>query len=104
MRLNEALDDAVLQRVEADDGQPPAGGKYLGSSDQAGFQRLELVVDGDPQRLENAGGRMQTATLSAHSSFDRREQIYGPGKGAPASSLDNHSGKPARASLLAVLV
>ena len=53
---DEALDDAVLQRMEGDDGQPAAGlQRALGGKQRPG-KLAELVVDEDAQRLEDAGG------------------------------------------------
>src|SRR5262249_10571299 len=55
------LDDAVFQRVERDDGQPAARLDELERVVQAGLELAELVVDGDPQRLEGALGRVALA-------------------------------------------
>ena len=53
--LEEALDDAVLERVEGHDREPAAGReRRLGGGEAAG-ELAELVVDRDAQRLEAAG-------------------------------------------------
>ena len=55
---DEALDDAVLERMEGDDGEPAAGlQRPLGGKQRAG-ELAELVIDEDAQRLEDAGGRV----------------------------------------------
>ena len=54
----EALDDPVLERLEADDGDPPSGTKRLERRREGGLERFELVVDGDAQRLEDPPRRM----------------------------------------------
>ena len=50
----EPLDDPVLERVEADDGEPAARPQHLERRRETDLERLELVVDRDPQRLEDA--------------------------------------------------
>src|SRR3954452_20109550 len=52
-RAQEALHDPVLERVEADHGEAAAGAQHLERLGQRGFERAELVVHGDPQRLED---------------------------------------------------
>src|SRR3989344_6569908 len=46
-RLEEALDDAVFQAVEADNGKPPAGGEHRLGRDQALAQLVQLAVHMD---------------------------------------------------------
>ncbi len=57
----EALDAAVLVRVEADRGEPAAGHEQLPGLGQRRVERVELAVDGDPQGLEGALGRVAAA-------------------------------------------
>src|SRR6478736_4172307 len=57
-RAQEALDDSVLQRMEADDGKPAAGPQHLERLRQRVLERAELVVDRDPEGLEDALGGM----------------------------------------------
>src|SRR4051812_29030554 len=52
------LDHPVLERVEADDGDPPARLHQLETRLEAFAELPELVVDLDPQRLERALRRM----------------------------------------------
>jgi hypothetical protein len=40
--------------VEADDGDPAAGPEHLERGREPDLERLELVIDLDPQRLEDA--------------------------------------------------
>ena len=54
----EALDAAVLERVEGDAGQHAALAQQLPGQRQRGVELLQLVVDGDPERLERALGGM----------------------------------------------
>ena len=58
LRPEEPLDDPVLERVEADDGDPAAWCKHLERCGQGGLESAKLVVDGDPERLEDPPGRM----------------------------------------------
>ncbi len=52
--LERVLHDAVLERVEADRGDPPADRGARQGGVEPGAQRAQLVVDGDAQRLEGA--------------------------------------------------
>ena len=55
---DEALDDAVLERMEGDDGEPAARlQRPLGGKQRTG-ELAELIIDEDAQRLEDAGGRV----------------------------------------------
>ncbi len=61
----EMLDDAVFQRMEGDDSEPPARPQQaLGRLQRAG-QLVELLVHRDAQRLEGAGRRMDVLRLAA---------------------------------------
>ena len=51
----------VLERVERDHGEPAAGPQHLERRRQRALERAELVVDLDPQRLEDALRRMALA-------------------------------------------
>src|SRR5688500_3884114 len=55
VRLDELLDDAVFQGMEADDRQPPANGEQLERLRERTAQLAELVVDVHAQRLERTG-------------------------------------------------
>ena len=55
--LEEPLDDPVLERVVAQDDEPAAGTEEVEGGGQAGLERFELLVDGDPQSLERRGSR-----------------------------------------------
>ena len=61
--LKELLDDAVLQRMEGDDHEPPAWGQ----SSFGGFERrrqfLQFMIYGDAQCLENTGRWRQTMLM-----------------------------------------
>ena len=55
---HEALDDTVLQRVEADHDQTRALRQYLQRAFQAPLQIIQLAVDEDADRLKSACRRM----------------------------------------------
>ena len=57
-RDEEALDAPVLERVKGDRAEAPAGAQALPGERQRGVELAELVVDGDPQGLEDALGGM----------------------------------------------
>ena len=54
----EALHAPVLERVEGDRGEPAAGAQQIPGRRQRALERAELVVHGDPDRLEHALGGM----------------------------------------------
>src|SRR5579862_1892980 len=58
-----ALDDAVLERVEGDDDEPPVVGKHVGRRIEAALKLAQLVVHMDAQRLEGARRGMDGETL-----------------------------------------
>src|SRR5579862_9185270 len=60
--LEEGLDDAVLERMESDDGQASAPGEAMGELLQSRAQRFEFAIHRDAQRLEDPRGRMRAAT------------------------------------------
>ena len=53
----EQFDDAVFERVKADDGDAAARAHDVGGGVEARAQRAQLVVDRDPQRLEGFASR-----------------------------------------------
>src|SRR5579884_2089331 len=69
--LEEALDDAILQGVEADDDEAPAGPEQLHRRGERHLEAAELVVDGDAQRLEGARGGVDAAGPAADDGLDQ---------------------------------
>jgi len=61
-----SLDDAILERMEGHDHQPPARRKQSFGPGQGGGQLGKLVVDEDAERLERAGSRMNHARPRPH--------------------------------------
>ena len=57
----EALDDPVLERVERDHREAAVRTQHLERGRERALERAELVVDLDPQRLEDALGRVALA-------------------------------------------
>src|SRR5439155_6955874 len=74
---HEALDDAVLERMEADHREASAGPQHRESGRQCGLEGAELVVDGDPQRLEDALGGMSFAEADGRRNrgLDRLDEV-----------------------------
>src|SRR6185436_7799312 len=64
------LDDAVLQRVEADHGETTTRPEHLDGGRERVLERVQLLVHRDPQSLENAFGRV--ALAEPRGSGDRR--------------------------------
>src|SRR4029453_15369077 len=73
--LEEALDDAVFEAVESDDGQPAARTEHSLGGAQPLLQLLELGVHMDADRLECAGSRIAFLPLAIPQCLadDRRE-------------------------------
>lgn len=114
----DALHEAVLQRVEGDDADSRArgepGGRRGGAESRAGdaadgfqqrFERRQLIVDGDSQCLEGSRGRVDSLPRSA--AADGRSHDFGEfrrgGYRRLFSGLDKFSGDEAPAALLAVV-
>src|SRR5262245_26398304 len=103
--LQEALDHAVLERGVAEDDEPAAGPEQVDGGCEAGFERLELLVDRDPESLERARRWMDPAATGGtprRDPLDERGQLLrGPDR-ARASLLDDRARDPAREGFLAV--
>src|SRR5690242_2373372 len=85
---DEALDDAILERMEGHDDEPAARLQHPFRRDQRARELAELVVDVDAQRLERAGGGVDTVLRLAadHLADDpgqierRLEGLFGPAR------------------------
>ena len=73
--LHEALDRAVLERVEADHREPPAGASTSSAPRKPALELPELVVDVHAQRLEGAGRRVLAGLARAHRARDQRGEL-----------------------------
>src|SRR5688500_10072411 len=72
----ELLRDPVLERVEGDDREATAGAQRAHGGPQALLKTLELMVDRDAQRLEDARRRIDAApTLRLHASDEAAKII-----------------------------
>ncbi len=80
--LEEPLDDPVLERVVAEDDEAAPGSEEVEGGCQTGRQRVELLVDGDPQRLEDPGRGMRPAAEARV----RRQRLARRGRRAPRRS------------------
>ena len=89
--------------MEGDDGQPPAGPEHPLGGVQRPRQFAELVVDGDAERLEDAGRRMQAARLGADQPGDEIGQLRGGLDAALAAFFDDGAGNGPGPPLLAVM-
>ena len=63
----------------ADDRQSAAGGQQFHRRRQAGSQLIQFVIDGNPQGLKDAGGRVDTALAAPVADYFRhyRRQLAG---------------------------
>ena len=72
----EALDDAVLERMERHDGQTPARLEHTLGGKQRPRQFAEFVIDEDAQRLKDPGRRMDLVLrVAADQRLDRFGQV-----------------------------
>ncbi len=96
----ELLDRPILERVEGDRAEATAERKHVPGRRQRVLERVELAVDGDPDRLEGALGRVAAAEAGRgrHPGLDRVDQLGG-GRERPAA--DDLAGDPAGVALLA---
>jgi len=104
LSLEEVLHDAVFQRVIAEDGEPTARTQQLEGPGEPFGQRFELFVDGDAQRLEYPGGRMDSATTGRPrrgDALDQSGEFLGCLDRGVLACLDDRPGDPAREGLLA---
>src|SRR5690242_9273083 len=102
--LEEALDDAILQGMEADDGEPAAGSEQVQRGGKRGLQTAQLVVDGDAQSLEGARGGVDAAGATVNNAGNQSRQLAGARDGRAGAPLDDAPGDGARAPLLTVAV
>ena len=98
----EALDDAVLQRMKGDDRKPPAGLQHALGGGEALHQLAQLVVDVDPQRLEDTRRRMPAGDLlPPQNPFRQFSQLGCARERLIAAAGDDGPGDGARAALVA---
>src|SRR5690554_5853322 len=72
---HEVLNNAVLQRMEADNRQPAARLEQAHGLRQRALQRAEFVVDRDAQRLKRARRRVDALPRARHGSLDDLRQL-----------------------------
>jgi hypothetical protein len=73
----ELLDTAILERVERDRRQRPARAQQLPGQRQGGVELVELVIDGDPDRLERALGGVAASEARGrrHGGLDHLDEL-----------------------------
>ena len=69
------LDDAILQRVEGDQRQPPPGVQAGRRDPQELIDLAQLVVDRDAQRLEGPGGGVDPVAGGPHDAADGLREL-----------------------------
>ena len=95
----------ILERVEGDRGQPAAGAQQVPGSGQRLVELGELVVDGDPQRLEGPPGRMAAGELrrDRHRRLDHLDKLLGGVELLASTRADDRPRDLGGVALLAVL-
>ena len=106
LRAQEALDDPVLERVEADHREPSSRPQQVEGRGERRLDRAELVVDGDPQRLEDALRRVAVAEARRRGNrgLDRVDELAGPLERLLAAAASDRPRDLPRVALLAVLL
>src|SRR6266540_2468512 len=87
----EALDDPVLEGVEADDGDPAPRPEHPDGGGQRPLERVELVVDSNSQSLEDTlrGMAVPETAGSGNGSFDRLDQVGGALEGTLCAAAND---------------
>src|SRR3954447_11298195 len=103
--LEEALDDPILERGVAQDDDPPPGPQQVEGGSKTGLQRLELLVDGDAERLEDPcrGVRPTPKTrVRRRDSLDQCGELLGGRDRRDAAGIDDRPCDARRLGLLAI--
>src|SRR5262249_57782288 len=100
----ELFDDPVLEGGEADHRQPAAGLRGFARRRKRILQRGELVVDGDPKRLEDALRRVAVTEARGRRNrgLDRVDELSRPLERLLAPPPHDRAGDLLRVPLLAV--
>jgi hypothetical protein len=101
----EALDDAVLERVVAQDHKAAARTQQVDRCGESGLERLELLVDRHAQRLEHARRGMRPARLARirrADALDEHGELLGGLDRRLAPRVDDGPRDASRLRLLAV--
>ncbi len=90
--------------MEADDGNPASGGKELVHLLQYCVEVAELVIDLDPQSLEDPGRRVDRPVpeASGDTLSDKFRELPGGFEGNLSPGLDDPASNPATEPLFAV--
>src|SRR3954454_18172455 len=102
--LKEALDDPILERVVGQDDEPAPGPQQVEGGSKTGLQRLELLVDGDAERLEDPcrGVRPTPKTrVRRRDSLDQCGELLGGRYRRDAAGIDERPCDARRLGLLA---
>src|SRR5918912_3897692 len=86
--LQKLLRQAIFKRMERDDGEPATRSQEVDRLWQRRRKGIKLAVDGDAERLEDAGGRVDPPA-SPDGSFDQSCQLRRGVDAAPSPLLHN---------------
>src|SRR5204863_10164012 len=89
LRREEALDPAVLERVERDGREPSADGQRAPGRRQRPVERVELAVDRDPNRLKGSLRRVTApeAIGGRDGGADGLDELAGAAEGPAGGDL-----------------
>ena len=101
-RAQELLDDAILERMKRDHGEPPARPEQPLGSRQTGAQLAKLIVEVDAKRLKRARRRMDGRAPRRHDRANELGELAGSFDGLVAAARDDGPGDAAGVAFLAV--
>jgi hypothetical protein len=89
---HELFDQAIFEGLKADHRQSATGGQESERTLQTRLDCGQLIIGGDPQSLEAAGGRVRRSPTSGTDPFDELGELARGGEGAIAALSLNFSG------------
>ena len=102
MAVDETLDDAVFQRMEADHCQPPTHFQAGQCTLQAGLQVGQLAVDVDANGLEAARGRVDVVLAAPYHRTQQVSQVGGTRERLVATARHDGLGDTPAQALFAI--
>lgn len=98
--MERLLGHAILARMITDHRQNPAGPQGIAKGRQRRGQPFQFLVDGNPDRLEEAG-EIPRPRGGAEGTPDRVHEVVAGGKRGPLPAANDLAGQPRRPALIA---
>ena len=94
----------IFQRMKTDNREPSADLQKFGYKVQCPLQVSQFVVDGDPQGLKNARGRVDRPPLSGNALADQLRELPGGFDRRQLAGLDDPPSHPSAVSFLPISI